>query len=204
MILVFLCYQIVLRVVRRFWPFPAPAFIGRFLDSRQRRWMQPPAMVVERSGIKRGMSILEIGCGSGAFTIDAARAVGPEGTVHALDVQSEMLDQLRRKLSSPENADVSNIVAHQADAYHLPFDDGSLDLVYMVTVLSEIPDQARALDEFMRVLRPGGILAVSEWLFDPDYPLSREVVRRGTEAGYALQGVHGNLWHYTVRFHKPV
>jgi len=198
----FAFYQVVLRVVRRFWNFPVPAFIGRFLNSRYRRMMQPPSQVIERSGIVPGMTVLEVGCGSGAFTVDVARAVGSTGQVHALDVQADMLEQLKLKLARPENNDITNIETHQADAYGLPFEDESLDLIYMVTVLSEIPDQARALAECRRALKPGGILAVSEWLFDPDYSLSRAVVQRGIEAGYALQGIHGNFGHYTVRFTK--
>ena len=68
LILFFLVYQVFLRLLRRVYDFPAPAFIGRFLDSDLRRKMQPPETVIERSGIKPGMKVLEAGCGSGAFT----------------------------------------------------------------------------------------------------------------------------------------
>jgi len=55
--------------------------------------------------------------------------------------------------------------------HKLPFDDNSFDVVYTVTVLQELPDKNRALKEMKRVLKPGGILAVTEFLPDPDYPL---------------------------------
>ncbi len=199
---IFLIYQILIRIVRRIFPFPAPAFIGRFLDSDYRRKLQPPVGIIEGSGIKTGQRVLEIGCGSGGFTTFVARAVGPTGQVEALDIQSAMLSQLEKKLALPENQDIQNITLHQASAYELPFEDGILDMVYMITVLPEIPDQSRALVEIRRVLKPGGILAVSELLMDPDYPLKETTAKRCEKAGFQLEEFYGNFWTYTVRLSK--
>lgn len=201
-ILFFLVYQVLLRLLRRVYDFPAPAFIGRFLDSDFRRRMQPPDEVIQRSGIKPGMKVLEVGCGSGAFTVAVARAIGNEGEVHALDIQPGMLDQLRRKLARPENQDVRNIVLHQNSAYELPFPDETFDVVYYVTVLQEIPDPVRALHEASRVLKSSGVIAVSEWLTDPDYVLASTTLRLGQAAGLKHNSTYGNLWQYTVRLHK--
>ena len=123
--------------------------------------------------------------------------------MEALDIQPAMLTQLKKKLTLPENEDLKNINLHEASAYELPFEDQSLDLIYIITVLPEIPDQGRALAEIYRVLRPGGILAVSEFFPDPDYPLSKTTARKGEKAGFEVEGVYGNLWTYTVRFKKP-
>ena len=123
--------------------------------------------------------------------------------MEALDIQPAMLSQLEKKLALPENQDIQNITLHQASAYELPFEDEVLDLVYLITVLPEIPDQPRALEEIKRVLKPGGILAVSELLLDPDYPLKETTARRGKQAGFQLEGFFGNFWTYTVRFTKP-
>lgn len=196
-------HQVVFRIVRKWTYFPAPAFIGRGLDSDFRRRLQPPDKLVQRSGIKDGMHVLEIGCGSGAYTTFVARAVGGEGKVYALDIQPEMLQQLENKLAKPENKDIRNIELVNSSAYDLPFDDDSLDLVYMVTVFQEIPDRSRALQQVKRVLKPGGILAVTEWLPDPDYPWKSTTIKMGREAGFALDEAPGNIWHYTVRFRKP-
>ena len=65
-----------IRIIRKFYYHPAPAFIGRFLDSDLRRWLQPPDKMIGRSGIKPGMMVMELGCGSGAFTPFIAREVG--------------------------------------------------------------------------------------------------------------------------------
>ena len=198
-----LLHQVVMRIVRKLVHFPAPAFIGRGLDSNFRRRFQPPDKIIQRSGIRKGMRVLEVGCGSGAYTTFVARTVGEEGKVYALDIQPEMLQQLEHKLAKPEDEDIKNIELVNSSAYDLPFDDGSLDLAYMVTVLQEIPDRSKALQQVRRVLKPGGILAVTEWLVDPDYPWKSTTIRLGREAGFHLDEALGNFWQYTVRFRKP-
>ena len=198
----FLLYQVLIRIIRQFRLSPAPPFIGRFLDSGPRRWLQPPDKLIERSGIKKDMTVIDLGCGSGAFTTFVARAVGETGKVYAVDIQPAMLQQLEGKLAKAENQDIRNIELKQASAYNLPFADGSIDLVYMVTVLPEIPDRGRALREIRRVLKPGGILAVTEWLPDPDYPLPGTTIRVCQREGFVLDDKQGNLWNYTVRFKK--
>ncbi len=196
-------YQVLIRIIRKLWHFPAPAFIGRFLDSDLRRWMQPPDKLIERSGIKPGMVVMELGCGSGSFTTFVARVVGEQGKVYAVDIQPEMLVQLKRKLAKIENQDITNIELKEASAYNLPFEDESLDLVYMVAVLMEIPDRGRALQEMKRILKPGGILAVTEFLPDPDYPLRSTTIKLCQGEGFVPDGNLGNLWNYTIRFKRP-
>jgi len=109
---------------------------------------------------------------------------------------------LEKKLNLPENQDINNIRTHLASAYELPFDDSSIDLVYLITVLPEIPDQGKALAEIKRVLKTEGILAVSEFFPDPDYPLSKTTAKQGEKAGFVVEGIYGNIWTYTVRFQK--
>ncbi len=200
---IILIHQILARIVRRFWHFPAPAFIGRFLDSRFRRWVQPPDQLIERAGITEAMKVLDLGCGSGAFTVPIARAVGSEGRVYALDIQPGMLRQLATKLAKPENDSISNVKPILGSAHELPFADNSLDAVVMTTVLQETPNPGETLQEARRVLRAGGILAVTELFMDPDYPLKSTTIKLGQRAGFTLNEASGNFWNYTVRFTKP-
>jgi len=166
--------------------------------------MQPPDKIVERSGIKPGMTVMELGCGSGAFIPFIAAVVGKRGKVYAVDIQSAMLRQLELKLSQTEYRDITNIELKQANAYELPFADGSLELVCMITVLQEIPDRGRALREVGRVLKPGGTLAVTEFLPDPDYPLRTTTIKVCQREGFILDDNPGNFWSYTVRVKKPL
>jgi len=202
-IILFLCYLAVFRIIKKLFRFPAPPFIGWFLDSDLRRGLQPPDKLIERSGIKPGMTVIDLGCGNGAYTNFVARAVGKQGKVYAVDIQTAMLRGLENKLARAENQDIKNVELKKANAYDLPLEDGSIDLVYMVTVLQEIPDRDRALREVSRVLKPDGILAVSEIVIDSDYPLRSTTVKLCRREGFNLDGVFGGFWHYTARFRKP-
>jgi ubiquinone/menaquinone biosynthesis C-methylase UbiE len=206
-ILIILAFPIfwvtVAKIVRKLVHFPAPAFIGRLLDSSYRRRIQPPSQLIERSGIKKGMQVLDLGCGSGAFTPSIARMVGEKGKVYAFDIQADMLKQLENKLSRQENKDIRNIKLIEGNAYELPFDDNSLDLVNIVTVLQEIPDRNKALQEVKRVLKRGGFFAVTELFPDPDYPWKSTTIKLGNGIGFVVDKVSGNFFNYTVRFRKP-
>jgi len=197
-------YLILLRIVRKLYRFPAPAIIGRALDSNFKRRLQPPEKIIKRSGVKPGMVVMDLGCGSGAYTTSLAQAVGESGKVYAVDIQAGMLEQLKRKLANPENQDITNIELTQADAGNLPFADESFDLASMISVLQETPERGKALREVKRVLKRGGILAVTEFLPDPDYPLRATTIKLGQREGFILDGSLGNLWHYTVRFRKSL
>lgn len=207
-LLIFLVFSIVwvfvvVRIHKKFFRFPAPAFVGHFLDSNLRRTLQPPKKLIQRSGIKEGMKVLDLGCGSGAFTTFTARVVGEKGKVYAVDVQPEMLKQLENKLDRPENKDIKNIETKIASVYNLPFENDSFDLVLMVAVLQEISDRRKALREIKRVLKSDGILAITEFLIDPDYPLKSTTVKICSAEGFVLDAVLGSIWNYTIRFRKP-
>jgi len=196
-------WLVFIRVFRKLVHFPAPAFIGHFLDTNHRSRLQPSDQIIRASGITKGIRALEIGCGSGAYTTFIAKAIGNEGKVYALDIQPKMLEQIKRKLDKVENKDISNIELVLASAYELPFSDNFLDLVYMVSVFQEIPDKNKTLMEIKRVLKPGGILSISEFFIDPDYPLRSTTRKQGKQAGFNKEIASGNFWNYTIKFSKP-
>jgi len=189
--------------IRRFQPPPFASIIEtRILESALRGKLWPVEEIIERSGIEKGMTVLELGCGPGVHTIEFAKAIGEKGKLYAVDMQSKMISRLKEKLSKPEYKCLSNIEMKVANAYDIPFSDETIDLVVMVGVLGEIPDKNRALKEIRRVLKLGGILAISENLIDPDYPLKKTTSDYCEQGGYQLVKTNGSFFNYVSQFRK--
>jgi arsenite methyltransferase len=190
--------KLVARLAARFGKSsPCPASLSWLVDNRiRRRYMRP---VLDRVGIRPGERVLEVGPGPGAFTVDTARRVGPQGRLITVDIQPEMIVQVEERV---QEAGLTNVESHVASAYELPIDDGSVDRAFLVTVMPEIPDQACALAELHRVIRAGGLLSISEEFADPDYPFVFETIQRVEKAGFELEQRFGNFWMYTVNFRK--
>ncbi len=136
--------------------------------------------------------MLEIGPGTGYYSIEAARRVGSAGRLVCVDIQPEMLAETRARLHriGAEHADFV-----QADAALLPFRSGSFDRVFLVGVLGEITDPRRAVEEFHRVLRGGGYLSVSEQVPDPDFITRASLRRLLRPAGFIEVVTRGHLWY---------
>ena len=177
---------------------PCPYALAWLTDNPLRR--QYSGHVLDWVGIQAGERVLEVGPGPGAFTLQAARRVEPGGSVVAMDIQPEMIRAVEAKA---REASLSNVETYVASAYELPLADASVDRAFLVTVLPEIPDRHSALAELFRVLKPGGILSITEEFLDPDYPLARTTIRWATEAGFDLVERHGNWFIYGLNFRKP-
>jgi ubiquinone/menaquinone biosynthesis C-methylase UbiE len=177
---------------------PCPASFSWIVNNPIRRWYMRP--VLDRVGIRPGEKVLELGPGPGAFTIEAARRTELGGKLVAVDIQPAMIAGVERKVNESK---LTNVETHIADASHLPVGNGSIDCAFLVTVLPEIPDRKGALKELRRVLKPGGVLSITEEFLDPDYPLARTTIRWAEEAGFELEERHGNWWIYTLNFRKP-
>ena len=191
--------KIIVRIADRFgYAVPCPAsLLGWMLDNPIRRRYTRP--VLDRVGIRPGDIVLELGSGTGVFTVAAAQRVGPQGRFVAVDIQPEMIIQVEKRLQA---AGLANVETHTADAYHLPLADGSVDRAFLISVLEEIPDPVRALAELSRVLKPEGILSITAEFMDPDYWFPIETIRQLQVADFALVKRFGNLWCYTLNFRK--
>src|SRR5215216_4287597 len=108
--------------------------------------------------------VLEVGPGTGYYSLHAARWLEPDGTLEVLDIQQEMLDHTMRRAHA---LGIPNIVARQGDAQALPYPDGRFDAAYLVATLGGLPDKEHTLHELGRVLKPGGRLVVGESQPDP-------------------------------------
>lgn len=177
-------------------PRPMPHQMATWLEHPLRLRYRKPDGLLGQLGVFQGMSVADLGCGTGLFTVEMARRVGETGAVHAVDIQVPMLDHARRFISE---AGVEKPVRYHHSGIHtLPIPDQSVDVALMVAVLGELPAKTLALDEVRRILKPGARLAISEEILDPAYvpaPLAR---RWAEESGFTFGALTGNPFCYTL------
>jgi ubiquinone/menaquinone biosynthesis C-methylase UbiE len=197
--LLFITLHTIIRIIRHFNKFPMPEFAADIIDNPLRRCIQPPDKTAVRHGIQPGMTVLEVGPGNGTYTAAAARRIGNTGKLITIDIEPKMIERIKNKA---KEEGITNIDARVADVYELPFEDGYFDMVYMITVIGEIPEPERAMLEFHRVLKPDGTLVFSELFLDPDYPLSSTLERYAQGSGFKKKEKIGSFFYYTLIFEK--
>jgi len=191
---------VIIRIIRKIYKFPIPAFATRLIDNPfRRRLIQKPELIAERMQLKPGMTVVEIGPGKGSYTKVVAEKVQPNGKVFAIDIQESIINRLKKKIKK-EN--IQNIIPKIDDTYNLSFEDESEDRIFAITCLPENPDPIRVLREFKRILKSDGIISLSELFLDPDYPLRRTEKRWAKEAGLDFYEGFGNWFVYQLNFLK--
>jgi ubiquinone/menaquinone biosynthesis C-methylase UbiE len=165
--------------------------------------LELPRPLITRSGLLEildpaaGERILEVGPGTGYYTFTVADRLGPDGLLEILDVRQSFLDHTMRRAA--ERGTV-NITPTEADATSLPYEDGTFDAAFLITVLGEMPDPQAALGELRRVLKPAGRLVVGEIFIDPDFPRLALLVRSARDVGLILERRTGTPAAYFARF----
>lgn len=132
--------------------------------------------------LRPGVAVLDCGCGPGTVTADIAERV-PGGEVIGLDLDAS---QVRLGRERAQERGLANLTFEQGDVYQLPFDDGRFDAVFSHALLEHLREPARAMREFRRVLRPGGVAVMrapdwSGFLYSPRTPALVHAVRRYCE-----------------------
>ena len=158
-------------------------------------------VILSHLELRPGMKVLDIGCGPGRLTIPAARQVGPQGEVVAIDLQPGML---RRAQEKAQAANLNNIRFLQIGMGDGKLEAGPADRALLVTVLGEIPNQEAALREVFAALKPGGILSVTEIIFDPHFQSRNTVARLAGAVGFREKAFFGNHIAFTLNLEKPI
>lgn len=127
--------------------------------------------------LRPGMRLLDVGCGVGSITLDLAELVAPGETV-GIDQDASQLELARAAAAS---RGIASARFEAANVYTLPFLDASFDVVLAHTLLIHLSDPLRALREFRRVLRPGGLVAISDdqdttWVVWPEDSVARYLI----------------------------
>jgi ubiquinone/menaquinone biosynthesis C-methylase UbiE len=167
-----------------------PWWGGYFIDNPLRRLLHNPVKIVGPY-VQPGMTVMDVGCGMGLFSIAMAKIVGDQGRVIAVDLQQKMLDVLRRRAQRAGVAD--RIQTHKCEEDHLGV-DAQADFALAFMMIHEVPDQRRLLGEIHACLRPSGKLLVAEPKLHVSGKAFEQTVATAEELGFRPIGeprVHG-------------
>jgi len=149
------------------------------LDTRIRRWIQNPSRILGPY-IKKGMTVLDFGCGPGYFTIDIAQMVGKTGRVIAADLQEGMLKKLKDKIQGTELDHY--ITLHRSEVNKIGVTE-MIDFALAFYVIHEIPDQEGFFKELASILQPGGQVLIVEPPFHVSKTGFKKTIKKAEDAG---------------------
>ncbi len=151
------------------------------LDNRIRRWIQNPQKLL-KPYIQEGMTVLDIGCGPGFFSIDMAQMVGKSGRVIAVDLQEGMLRKLRDKIQGTELGE--RITLHKSEEDRMGVSE-KIDFALAFYVVHEIPNQKEFFEELKSISKPKGQALIVEPPFRVSKAAFKETVKKAKDAGFA-------------------
>lgn len=169
----------------------------------QRFWVELPHPSITRARLldaldpRPGERVLEVGPGTGYYTLAVADRLGREGRLDILDVQQAMLDHT---VARAKAAGLSNLAPARADARSLPYPDATFAAAFTCVALGEVPEPGAALAELRRVLAPGGRLVVGESYLDPHVVRQGRLRREGEAVGLRLECSERGAFGYLARF----
>ncbi len=196
-----LLIAIVWRLSSRYFALPCPSWLALLVEIENPLFASYNARnIIRRLELRQGMKVLDAGCGPGRVTIPLAQALGPQGEVVAIDLQERMLQRLQLRARA---AGVTNIRCLLRPIEGAKLESNEYDRALLVTVLGEIPDRRSALREIFRGLKPGGILSVTEILFDPHYQSRGSILKVASQTGFEEAAFSGNRLSFTLQLRKP-
>lgn len=130
------------------------------LDNPKRREMLPSEKTLISLGLKTGDIMADIGCGIGYFSIPASKIVGESGKIFAMDISKEMLQEVDLKVKENDITNIETILTEENDL-KLNYDNATI--AFISTVLHEVQDKEKFINEIKRCVCPNGRIAIVEW-----------------------------------------
>ena len=152
------------------------------LDNGIRRWLQNPQKIL-RPYITEGMTVLDVGCGPGFFSLDMAQMVGKSGRVIASDVQDGMLERVKEKIKGTGIEE--RIVLHKCGENKIGVSE-LVDFVLLFYMVHEVPNQEDLLSEIRTILKPNGQVLIVEPPFHVSTSAFEETLRKAGSAGFVI------------------
>jgi len=139
-------------------PHVCPVENSGALDNRLRKLFQNPRRLL-KPYIQTGMTVLEVGCGPGFFTLDIAEMVGESGKIIAADVQDGMLEKIKSKITGTQFE--QRITLHKCDEMSLGISE-HIDFALLFYMVHEVPDKPKLFSQLASILKPNGQILVAE------------------------------------------
>ena len=194
----FLLVWFMWRLLSRRHSLPCPTWLGWLVEKDNPfTRVNRAATIIEHLDLQQDMVVLDVGCGRGRLTIPIA---GKVSSVAAMDIQEGML---RRTQEKAQAANLTNIHFLHAELGQKKLEHDKFDRALLVTVLGEIPNRQAALEEIFDALKPGGILSVTEIIFDPHFQRRGTVLRLANAVGFREKKLFGNCIAFTLNLEKP-
>ena len=175
-------------------------------DSRERE--ERCSLLLTNLGLKPGMTVCDMGCGNGYYSLKIAKLIGDRGKVYAVDVQPEMLKFL---LERAKEENVDNIVTIQGKFHDPQLPPESQDLILVVDVYHEFSHPEQMLAGMRNALKPDGLIALAEYRAeDPEVPIKplhkmtkKQIVKEYQANGLYLVKEFDRLpWQHLMFFSK--
>ena len=151
--------------------------------------------IISHLELKEGMHIADIGCGPGRISAPLSYTLLANSHLLAVDIQASMLEKAKQKLHVSQN-----IEFRQGSLGEGILEKNTYDYILLVNVLGEIPNQSKALQEAFKALKPGGILSITETIFDPHYQRLKSLEKMMQSVGFQKKQVYGKWYSYTAHF----
>ncbi len=164
------------------------------------------SLMLTNLGIKPGMTVCDMGCGNGFYSLQLAKMIGPEGRVLAVDIQPQMLEMLKDRAAEAGLANIEPVLGQLHDP-KLP--EGEVDLILMVDVYHEFSHPEHMLNAMRRSLAPGGVVVLLEYREeDPNVPIKplhkmskKQIMKEFTPNGFKLVKEFDRLpWQHMMFF----
>jgi ubiquinone/menaquinone biosynthesis C-methylase UbiE len=163
-------------------PYVCPSTYSGSLDNFLRRMMHNPEKILSPF-VKEGMTVLDMGCGPGYFTVELARLTGESGKVIAADLQQEMLDKMYMKVKS-FGLD-KTVEPHKCESARTGIKQ-KVDFILTFWMVHEVPDQKSFIEEMKSLLNPGGKILIAEPIIHVTKRSFSEMIARLESAGLKI------------------
>jgi len=157
-----------------------------------------PKQLIKRLEIKDSLQVMEVGPGPGYFSIPIAKKL-TSGRLVLADIQQRMLDYAKKRI---DKKGLTNVDYYLCDGTTFQFSNQTFDRIFMVTVIGEVEHKEDYMQELHRILKPKGILSISEMAGDPDKMSINEARNLAERHGFSYYNLFGTERNYTINFKK--